>query len=126
MPRPKKPANQARPITLRYDGPTHVLEIDDDTKIAVGETDNVSVATAQHLLGCDYADVTVIDGDVPALWPESHRKIDALAEGLGVDWPEPQNGEGPLDIAAKIEVLEAACYLPDGTRAEGDPDKKEG
>lgn len=128
MPPRKRTSDPALPITLRYDGPNDKLEVTQDrVTIDRGTTGSVSVEMAQHLLGCDYADVTVTDGDVPAMWPESHRKLDALADRLGVDWPQPDNGQPPLTVAAKAAALEAAGYSPDGTQKapEGNPDPKE-
>jgi hypothetical protein len=128
MSRKKTASDETLPITVRYDGPTDVLDVTPDrVKIERGNTGHVSVEMAQHLLGCDYADVTVVDGDVPAEWPTSHRKLDLLADRLGVDWPEPSNGQQPLSVEGKAAALEQAGYLPDGTQKtpSGSSDPKE-
>lgn len=107
------------PVQIRYDGPTDSLEVTQDgVTIPRGKSDYVSVEAAQLLLGCDFADVTVLAGDLPAAWPDSDGKLDAFAEQHDVVWPEPQNGSQPLTVAEKVAYLEATGYSPDGTRAE--------
>lgn len=106
-----KKADQAAPlpVRLRYDGPTDTLTITQDgVTIGRGQSGLVSVGTAVDLLGCDYADVTVLSGDVPAAWPVSHRKLDGIADRLGVTWPQPTNGQQPLTVADKAALLDAA------------------
>lgn len=121
MPQKKKTADTPsnRPVEIRYDGPTSSLEVTQDgVTIPRGKSDFVSVEAAQHLLGCSYADVTVLSGDPPAVWPGTDEKLDALASQLDVEFPVPANGEPPLTVADKVRHLEAAGYSPDGNRVE--------
>lgn len=129
MPRQKKAdaaAPAGRPVEIRYDGPTASLEVTQDgVTIPRGKSDYVSVEMAEHLLGCTYADVTVLSGDTPAVWPGTDAKLDALASQLDVEFPQPANGEPPLTVADKVRHLEAAGYSPDGSRSEASANTNE-
>lgn len=119
----KRPSADQLPVEIRYDGPTDLLEVTQDgVTIARGKTGYVSDEAAAHLVGCSYADVTVVSGNPPMVWPGTHEKLDRLADQLDIEWPQPENGQPPLTIADKQSALEQAGFQPDGTRRPGDTD----
>lgn len=97
---------------LRYDGPGHLLVIDDTTTIARGHAAVVKDAMAEMLLDCGYADVTVIPPGAEQ-WPTSHTKLDTIAARFGVTFPTPFEGEKKLPVPEKVAALEAAGLTPD-------------
>lgn len=102
--------------------PHHVLRASGQ-EIWGGTEGNVDSDVAETLAAATWVDVTIVDGK--ARWPRTNEALDAIAQALEVEFPDPvAEGTKPLDVAEKIALLEAAGYSPSDGAEALDPKKK--
>lgn len=112
-------------ILIRFNAePHHVLHASGQ-EILGGQEGNVDADVAERLAAADWVDVTIVDSKTPR-WPRDNDALDAIAQALKVEFPDPViQGRKPLQVSEKAALLEAAGFTPsDGAKALSGANKK--
>jgi hypothetical protein len=105
---PATPASTAETVTIRYDGPSHLLDVGGGQVIPRGGTGEVTAELAEQLAESDWADITVAD---------AKGKLADLAEPLPPAEPPPAEPT-PAQVAADMPVLGDDAETPNETTEE--------